>query len=135
MKKRIILRFKRNTIDKPIVYRLVKEYDLVFNILRASISPREDSMMVMEIDGTEENYLKGLEYLKSLNIDTEPIEQDINRNESKCVHCGVCTSVCAPEALHLDRETMKVLFDYENCVACELCVKVCPVKAMNVFFD
>ena len=135
MKKRIILRFKRNTIDKPIVYKLVKEYDLVFNILRANISPREDSMMVMEIDGSEENFEKGLEYLKSLNIDTEPIEQDINRDEARCVHCGICTSVCAPEALHLDRETMKVLFDYENCVACELCVKVCPVKAMNVFFD
>ncbi|MBA4418400.1 MAG: (Fe-S)-binding protein [Syntrophus sp. (in: bacteria)] len=135
MKKRIILRFKRNTIDKPIVYKLVKDFDLVFNILRANISPREDSMMVMEIEGAEEDFMKGLEYLKSLNIDTEPIEQDINRNELKCVHCGLCTSVCAPEALHLDRETMKVLFDYENCVACELCVKVCPVKAMNVFFD
>jgi ferredoxin len=135
MKKRIILRFKRNTIDKPIVYRLVKEYDLIFNILRANISPRADSMMVMEIEGSEENFEKGIEYLKSLNIDTEPIEQDINRDEAKCVHCGVCTSVCAPEALHVDRETMKVAFDYENCVACELCVKVCPVKAMNVFFD
>jgi L-aspartate semialdehyde sulfurtransferase ferredoxin len=135
MKKRIILRFKRNTIDKPIVYRLVKDYNLVFNILRANISPRADSMMVMEIEGSEEDFEKGLEYLKSLNIDTEPIEQDINRDETKCVHCGVCTSVCAPEALHLDRETMKVIFDYENCVACELCVKVCPVKAMNVFFD
>ncbi len=135
MKKRIILRFKRNTIDKPIVYKLAKGYDLVFNILRANVSPRAESMMVLEIEGTEENFGKGIQYLKSLNIDTEPIEQDIQRNESKCVHCGVCTSVCAPEALHLDRETMNVVFDYEKCVACELCVRVCPVKAMNVFFD
>jgi L-aspartate semialdehyde sulfurtransferase ferredoxin len=135
MKKRIILRFKRNTIDKPIVYRLVRDFDLVFNILRANISPRAESIMVLEIEGTEENFRKGIEYLKSLNIDTEPIEQDIQRNELKCVHCGVCTSVCAPDALHVDRKTMKVLFDYEKCVACELCVRVCPVKAMNVFFD
>ncbi len=135
MKKRIILRFTRNTIDKPIVYKLVRDYNLVFNILRANISPRADSMMVMEIEGSEENFEKGIEYLKSLNIDTEPIEQDINRDETRCVHCGVCTSVCAPDALRVDRETMKVVFDYESCVACELCVKVCPVKAMNVFFD
>jgi L-aspartate semialdehyde sulfurtransferase ferredoxin len=135
MKKRIILRFKRNTIDKPIVYRLVRDFDLVFNILRANISPRAESIMVLEIDGTEDNYGRGIEYLKSLNIDTEPIEQDIQRNELKCVHCGLCTSVCAPEALHIDRKSMKVLFDYERCVACELCVRVCPVKAMNVFFD
>jgi L-aspartate semialdehyde sulfurtransferase ferredoxin len=135
MKKRMILRFKRNTIDKPIVYRLVKDYNLVFNILRANISPKAESMMVMEIEGAEEDYKKGIDYFKELNIDMEPIEQDINRDESKCVHCGVCTSVCAPAALHIDRESMKVEFDYENCVACELCVKVCPVKAMNVFFE
>ena len=135
MKKRIILRFKRNTIDKPIVYKLVKDYDLIFNILRANILPRAESMMVMEIEGTDENFNKGIEYLRGLNIDTEPIEQDINRDEEKCVHCGVCTSVCAPDALHIERKTMKVDFDYEKCVACELCIRVCPVNAMNVFFD
>ena len=135
MKKRIILRFKKNTIDKPIVYRLAKDYDLIFNILRANVSPRAESMMVLEIEGTEENFEKGIEYLKGLNIDAEPIEQDIQRNEAKCVHCGVCTSVCAPDALYVDRKSMEVVFDYEKCVACELCVKVCPVKAMNVFFD
>lgn len=135
MKKRIILRFKRNTIDKPIVYKLVKDYDLIFNILRANILPKAESMMVMEIDGTEVNFNKGIEYLKGLNIGIEPMEQDINRDEDRCVHCGVCTSVCAPDALFIDRKTMKVNFDYEKCVACELCVRVCPVKAMNVFFD
>jgi len=135
MKRRIILRFKRNTIDKPIVYKLVKDYNLIFNILRANILPRAESMMVMEIEGAEDDFNRGIEYLKGLNIDTQPMEQDINRDEERCVHCGVCTSVCAPDALYIDRKTMKVHFDYEKCVACELCVKVCPVKAMNIFFD
>ncbi|MCX5808201.1 MAG: 4Fe-4S dicluster domain-containing protein [Proteobacteria bacterium] len=135
MKKRIIIRFKRKTIDKPIVYRLAKDYDLIFAILRASVFPRADSMMVLEIEGTDENFQKGIEYLKDMNLDIEPIEQDINRDESRCVHCGVCTSVCAPEAMYINREDMKVEFDYEKCVACELCVKVCPVKAMNVSFE
>lgn len=136
MKKRIILRFKKDTIDKPIVYRLVKDFNLVFNILRANISPKAESMMVIEVEGTETNFKKGMKYLKGLDIDTEPMEQDINRDETKCVHCGVCTSVCAPEALYIkDRKIMKVEFDYNRCVACELCVRVCPVKAMNVSFE
>jgi Fe-S-cluster-containing hydrogenase component 2 len=42
--------------------------------------------------------------------------------------------VCATEALDINRETMRVNFDYEKCVACELCVRVCPVKAMHVSF-
>jgi len=131
MKKRIILRFKKNTIDKPIVYRLAKDFDLVYNILRANVSPRAESLMVMEIEGDEADFAK---YLKTWNIAIEPIGQDIARNEDKCVHCGLCTSVCATQALDIDRETMRVGFDYEKCVACELCVKVCPVKAMNVYF-
>lgn len=134
MKKRIILRFKRKTIDKPIVYRLAKDYDLVFNILRANVSPRAESMMVMEIEGEESRFAEGMEYLQGLGLSVEPIGQDINRNEERCVHCGLCTSVCAPQALDIDRETMRVQFDYDRCVACELCVKVCPVRAMHVYF-
>jgi len=134
MKKRVVLRFKKSTVDKPVVYRLAKDFDLIFNILRASVSPRAESVMVLEIEGKEENFQKGLEYLKNMRLDIEPIEQDINRDGSRCVHCGVCASVCAPDALYIDRNTMKIEFDYERCVACELCVKVCPVKAMNVFF-
>jgi len=136
MKKRIILRFKRDTIDKPIVYRLVKDYNLIFNILRANISPKAESIMVMEIEGSETNFAKGMQYFKDLDIDVKPMEQDIYRDEEKCVHCGLCTSACAPGALFIgDRETMKVDFDYRLCVACELCVKVCPVRAMNVSFE
>jgi formate hydrogenlyase subunit 6/NADH:ubiquinone oxidoreductase subunit I len=134
MKKRIILRFKRKTIDKPVVYRLVKDFDLVYTILRANVSPRAESMMVMEIEGDEERFAAGMAYLRDSDIAVEPIGQDINRNEERCVHCGLCTSVCAPQALDIDRETMRVQFDYERCVACELCVKVCPVKAMHVYF-
>jgi ferredoxin len=113
MKKRVVLRFKKNTVDKPIVYRLAKDYDLAFNILRASVSPRAESMLVMEIEGQEDAFEKGLEYLKGCRIDIEPIEQDITRDEERCVHCGVCTSVCAPDALSIDRSTMRVTFDYE----------------------
>ncbi len=136
MKKRIILRFKRETIDKPIVYRLVKDYNLIFNILRANISPKAESLMVMELEGTETNFKKGMKYLNSLDINVEPIERDINRDEVKCVHCGLCTSVCATEALYIkDRRSMTIEFDYTRCVACELCVGVCPVKAMSVSFE
>ena len=134
MKKRIILRFKKNTIDKPIVYRLAKDFNLVYNILRANVSPRAESMMVMEVEGEEADFAKGIEYLSGFHIDIEPIGQDINRDEEKCVHCGLCTSVCATQALDIERGTMRVRFDYERCVACELCVKVCPVKAMQVYF-
>ncbi|MBC7105771.1 MAG: NIL domain-containing protein, partial [Firmicutes bacterium] len=33
--KRIVLRFGPGVVDKPIIYRLAKDFDLVFNILKA----------------------------------------------------------------------------------------------------
>ena len=36
--KRIVLRFPKRLVERPIISRLVKDYDLEFNILRASIT-------------------------------------------------------------------------------------------------
>ena len=66
MKKRIILRFQRNDIDKPIVYRLGKDFELVYTILRANVSPRAESMMVLEVEGEENNFDKGIDYLQEI---------------------------------------------------------------------
>ncbi|MCX5890612.1 MAG: (Fe-S)-binding protein, partial [Deltaproteobacteria bacterium] len=32
----LILRFSREVVDQPIIYRLVKDYDLEFNLLKAT---------------------------------------------------------------------------------------------------
>jgi len=128
------LRFSKKTWDKPIVYRLAKDYNLVFNILKASVFPRQESIMVLELRGTEEDYHRGIEYLMSKGIIVEPIEYDISRDEEVCVHCGACTAVCPTGALWVKRETMEVVFSPETCVACELCIKACPVRAMKVNF-
>jgi len=36
--KRIVLHFPRRLVDQPIVYNLIKDYNLSFNILKASIT-------------------------------------------------------------------------------------------------
>ena len=40
--KRIVLHFPKRLVDEPIVYNLIKEHDLKFNILKASITPEEE---------------------------------------------------------------------------------------------
>jgi len=36
--KRVVLHFPRRLVEQPVIYRLVKDYNLEFNILRASIT-------------------------------------------------------------------------------------------------
>jgi ferredoxin len=132
LKKTVVLNFKESSWDKPIVYRLIKDYDLVFNILKAHVSPGEEALLVLEITGKEDNYNKGIQYLKNQGISVRPIEKDVVRIEEKCLQCGVCTSMCPTKALDINRETMEVTFDAIKCIGCEACVKICPPRAMQV---
>jgi ferredoxin len=132
--KRVVLQFAHNLVDQPIVYKLVKEFDLQFNILRASVTPQEEGLMVLELTGKKENFEKGVEYLKSSGVRLQPLSQDIVRNEEKCTNCGVCVPICPAEALVVDPKTRKVIFHNKKCIACELCIKICPPRALEVHF-
>ena len=41
VKRKVVLHFPHEQVDKPIVSRLVKDFDMDFNILKAQITPRE----------------------------------------------------------------------------------------------
>jgi ferredoxin len=133
--KTLSLRFPKRIVTEPIVVNLVKEFDLTFNILKATVYPREEGFMVLELSGHKKNYQKGLNYLKNLGIKVESIGQSIRRNEEACFQCGACTAVCPTSALYIKRPEMEVIFDKERCSACELCVAACPARAMEVKFD
>ena len=132
--KRIVLHFPRRLVDRPIVSRLVRDFKLDFNILKASITPEEEGLMVLEVTGKKENYSLGIEYLEGCGIKIEPLSRDVTRNDEKCVQCGVCVPICPTGALSVDLETRKVDFDNTKCIACELCVRICPPRAMEVHF-
>ena len=130
--KKIALKFPQKLLDKPIVYKLVKDFDLVFNILKARVTPEEEGELAIELQGSKEAYAGGIKYLKDLGVKIEPLSQDVTRDEARCTHCGACVTICPTAALYTDKKTMQVIFDADKCIACELCVKGCPPRAMKV---
>ena len=129
--RKIILTFPQALLDKPIVYKLIKDYNLIFNILQAKITPDEEGIMILEIKGTSRDYNAGISYLKNLGVDIKPLDQKIIWNEEKCTHCGLCVDICPTQALSFKRPEMKIEFDKRKCIACELCLRTCPVKAIE----
>ena len=132
--KKIVLHFPYRLAEQPIVCRLVKDYDLEFNILKAFITPEEGGRLVLELSGGEKNYQRGIQYLTEIGVKTQPLSQDVIRNDSRCSQCGVCVPLCPTGAFVVDPSTREVQFDHTNCIACGLCVKVCPLRAMAVRF-
>ena len=130
--KKVVIRYPADIVGQPIIYQLVKEYDLVFNILKARVFPRREGMMVLELAGLKENFDGGVRFLKEKGLRVEPLSKSVSRNSEKCVHCGACTAFCPTDALSLERPSMKVLYDPEKCSGCEFCVTACPTRAMEV---
>jgi len=131
--RKLVLRFPKESVDKPIIWKLVKEFDLMFNILKATITSRH-GIMVLEIFGRKRDFEEGLKYLKKQRVIIEPLSKDVKRNEKKCTHCGECIIICPVEALYMIKGTGEVKFDSKKCIGCELCVPVCPFNAMEVHF-
>ena len=48
----LILRFPKKEVQKPIVCYLARDFELTFNILNATIPPREEGIMVLELSGS-----------------------------------------------------------------------------------
>lgn len=134
MTRKLVLHFPRALVDQPIMCRLAKDFGLEFNILKASVTPNEEGLLVVELGGSEEDLNKSQEYLATTGVETQPLSRDVVRKESKCTHCGACTVICPSGALGVDRTTMKVDFNDAKCIACEMCVPACPSRAMEIQF-
>ncbi len=132
--KRIVLHFPKRLVERPIVSRLVKDYNLDFNILKASVTPDEEGLMVLELSGKQGDYDKGIRYLTKAGVRIQSLSQDVIRNEERCTHCGACITICPTGAFELEPLTRRVNFRDEKCLACGLCIKACPPRAMELHF-
>ena len=133
-KRRMVWRFPADTVNEPITYTLIKEYDVLINILNADITHGKEGNLLIEIAGEKENVDRSVAYLESKHVEISPVVKTILFTEADCIHCGACSSVCFPGALDMDPDSRKLKFSPEKCVACELCIKACPLQLFELNF-
>ena len=132
-KKRAILTFWPETVKQPITYQLIKQFDIIINILQARVFPEEEGQLIIEMQNDQEQHItEALEYLESVGVQTKVLEETIAFEQDLCISCGACTGVCKPRALTLDRASWDLDVDQDKCLLCGLCVAVCPMKALSL---
>ena len=70
---RLELVFPEKLIKKPIIYQLVKEYDVIPNIRRASVD-ETFGQIIMELSGEEENLERAYAYLDEIGVEIEYLD-------------------------------------------------------------
>jgi hypothetical protein len=70
------LDFPARLVGKPVLYELVKRFDLVPNIKRANIT-QAFGYIQLELKGRVENMEAAMAYLKKVGVGVSPIEKDV----------------------------------------------------------
>lgn len=130
--KKVILRFSSQTVEEPIVYRLVKDFDLIPNIIKAHVSPEKEGFLLLGLSGYEADYQNALDYLQGQGLEVQSLIEHVSWDEERCSQCGLCTGVCPSGALYLERPAQQVRFNGEKCVVCNICIQACPMHAVTL---
>lgn len=130
--KRLVLTFPEKIVTKPITYRLVKDFDIQFNILRAEITADIEGKILIEVKGDKDRIEAGIDYLLSEGITIQDASKDIIIDKEKCVNCGLCPSLCITKALIMDRQSHELIFEKNKCILCGFCENCCPVNAIKL---
>jgi ferredoxin len=134
MREKYILEYSSAVAEEPIIYTLVKRYDIRVNILRAEISSGNEGSMLVELEGEPEKLAEARAYFASVSVSLSPIARSLSVLEEDCVHCGSCTGVCFSGCLSMESGTWSLMVDRDKCIACGLCVKACPFGLISLKF-
>jgi len=75
MKQALSLIFPRTLIKEPVIYRMVKQFDVVFNLRRAKVD-ENNGEIVLELEGDEPVLKKAVSWLTAQGLKIEPITHD-----------------------------------------------------------
>jgi ABC-type methionine transport system ATPase subunit len=75
-KKAVKLTFPQALITEPVTFRMAKQFDILPNIRRARVTETAGEM-VLELEGTEENLQRGIQYLEEQGVQVTAVEGDI----------------------------------------------------------
>ena len=75
-KRQIRISFPPKRIKEPVIYKLGREFKIVTNIRRANVMS-DAGWVDLEVEGTDKELDKGVEWLKKLGVRVDPVTGDI----------------------------------------------------------
>lgn len=125
---KLLVNFSRKKGSKPIIAQVVRDTGVLINVERAVIDSSEGEAL---IDVPDDQCRIVSDSMISLGANVRILEHGISVNESECVDCGACISICPREVFSMDNE-WKLRLAEEKCVLCGKCIEACPHQALTL---
>jgi ABC-type methionine transport system ATPase subunit len=75
-RRRVYLSFPERLITEPVIHTMGKRFDIVTNIRRANVEARS-GWVVLEIEGSDEEIDRAIEYAGGLGVEVNEMTGDI----------------------------------------------------------
>jgi ferredoxin len=124
---KLLVNFSRGKGRKPVIAQVVRDTGVLINVERAVIDSSEGEAL---IDVPDDQCKLVSDTMISLGARVHILEHSVSLDESECVDCGACISICPREVFSFDPE-WKLSLDEKRCVLCGKCVDACPSHALT----
>lgn len=74
--RKVMLKYPENLIQEPVLFRMVRQFDVMPNIRRARVTDTVGEI-ALELEGSPENLEQGIQYLKDQGVLVQPLEGDV----------------------------------------------------------
>jgi L-aspartate semialdehyde sulfurtransferase ferredoxin len=125
---KLLVTFSRGRGRKPIIAQAVRDTGVLINVERAVIDSSEGEALI-EVPDDQCRLVS--DTMTMLGAQVRILDHGVSLNESECVDCGACISICPREVFSFDAE-WKLRLDEEKCIVCGKCIDACPHRALSL---
>ena len=130
MNVKILLKYAKEVLDKPILAEVIRRTKAEINILHAELNARKGEILI-GVEGPPAEIEKVIKLFEEKGVEAEKLEHIVALDRDICTDCGACVSLCPTGALSIAKD-YSVKLDESKCILCEVCVPACPVRAIKV---
>ncbi len=125
---KLLVTFSRKDVKQPLIAQTVKDTGVLISVERAFVESNGGELL---IDIPDKDAKIVIDAMEKAGARVKQIKESVIRDESECVNCGACISVCPQDVLSFD-ETWTLCVESARCVLCGKCVDACPHQALSL---